>query len=31
MEIIGELELEFKDKLLAGYQTGIFMPICKNL
>lgn len=30
-EIIGELEREFKDKLLAGYQTGIFMPICNKL
>ena len=31
VEIIGELEREFKDKLLAGYQTGIFMPICRKL
>lgn len=31
VEIIGELELEFKDKLLSGYQTGIFMPICKKM
>lgn len=28
VEEIGELEREFKDKLLAGYQTGIFTPIC---
>lgn len=30
VEEIGELEREFKDKLLAGYQVGIFTPIHKN-
>lgn len=30
IEEIGELELEFKNKLLDNYQIGIFTPICKN-
>lgn len=31
VEEVGELEREFKDKLLASYQIGIFTPIRKNV
>ena len=27
VEEVGELEREFKDRLLASYQVGIFTPI----
>lgn len=30
IEEIGELEQEFKDRLLSGYQNGIFTPIRKK-
>lgn len=30
-EEIGELEAEFKEKLLSGYQIGIFTPIRKKI
>ena len=31
VEETGELEKEFKDKLLANYQIGIFTPIRKKI
>lgn len=31
VEEIGDMEREFKDKLLSGYQTGIFTPICRKI
>lgn len=31
VEEVGELEREFKDRLLRGYQIGIFTPIKKNI
>lgn len=31
VEEIGELEREFKDKLLSGYQIGIFTPIQRKM
>lgn len=30
-EEVSDIEREFKDKLLSGYQKGIFTPICKNV
>lgn len=31
IEEIGDMEQEFKSRLLSNYQIGIFTPICKNL
>lgn len=31
IEEIGELEHEFKSKLLDNYQLGIFTPICRKV
>ncbi len=31
IEEIGDLEREFKSRLLSNYQIGIFTPICRKM